>query len=169
MRSVSVPRIEPQVQREERETDALVLLHVPQLVSPQGVGRLTREDDDVTERDRGIAPTREHEMRETAVADIEKAAVAAPRTSDMLLYGRNVGGDIGTLTEERSATGKLLRYRIEPDSVGATQNGPAAAFTVDNPDFNIRSLRGTAVLRYGPTRDLVLGLEAVLPDGEVHA
>ena len=27
-------------------------------------------------------------------------------------------------------------------------NGPAAAFTVDNPDFNIRSLRGTAVLRW---------------------
>ena len=26
---------------------------------------------------------------------------------------------------------------------------------------------GTAVLRYGPTRDLVLGLEAVLPDGKV--
>src|SRR5690349_6474108 len=26
---------------------------------------------------------------------------------------------------------------------------------------------GTAVLRYGPTRDLVLGLEAVLPDGRV--
>ena len=26
---------------------------------------------------------------------------------------------------------------------------------------------GTAVLRYGPTRDLVLGLEAVLPDGHI--
>jgi FAD/FMN-containing dehydrogenase len=26
---------------------------------------------------------------------------------------------------------------------------------------------GTAVLRYGPTRDLVLGLEAVLPDGQI--
>jgi hypothetical protein len=32
--------------------------------------------------------------------------------------------------------------------VGPTNNGPAQAFTVDNPDFNIRSLRGTAVLRW---------------------
>jgi hypothetical protein len=72
---------------------------------------------------------------------------AAPRTGDVLLYGRNVGGDIGTLTEERDGAGRLLRYRIEPDS-SAAQNGPAQAFTVDNPDFNIRSLRGTAVLRW---------------------
>jgi hypothetical protein len=74
---------------------------------------------------------------------------AAPRTSDVLLYGRNVGGDIGTLIQLRDATtGRLTGYRIEPDSVGPTSNGPAPAFTVDNPDFNVRSLRGTAVVRW---------------------
>ncbi|HET9011930.1 MAG TPA: DUF5916 domain-containing protein, partial [Gemmatimonadaceae bacterium] len=64
---------------------------------------------------------------------------AAPRTGDVLLYGR----DIGTRAEERDSVGKLLRYRIDPDEAGA-----AAEFTVDNPDFNIRSLRGTAVVRW---------------------
>jgi hypothetical protein len=64
---------------------------------------------------------------------------AAPRTGDVLLYGR----DIGTLVEERNALGALERYRIDPDGAG-----PAGEFTVDNPDFNIRSLRGTAVVRW---------------------
>ncbi len=73
---VTVPRVEAQVQREERKTDALVLLPVPQLVPPQRIGRLAREDDDVSERDGGIATTREHEMRETAVADIQETTVA---------------------------------------------------------------------------------------------
>ncbi|NUP54822.1 MAG: carbohydrate binding family 9 domain-containing protein [Gemmatimonadaceae bacterium] len=74
---------------------------------------------------------------------------AAPRTSDVLVYGRNVGGDIGTLTVERDpVTGRVTQYRIEPDSVGPTSNGPGLPFTVGNPDFNVRSLRGTAVLRW---------------------
>ena len=74
---------------------------------------------------------------------------AAPRTSDVLVYGRNVGGDIGTLTVERDpGTGRVTQYRIEPDSVGPTSNGPGLPFTVGNPDFNLRSLRGTAVLRW---------------------
>jgi hypothetical protein len=34
-------------------------------------------------------------------------------------------------------------YTIDPDGTG-----PAASFTVDNPDFNFRSLRGTAVMRW---------------------
>jgi hypothetical protein len=63
----------------------------------------------------------------------------APRTGDVQLYGR----DVGTLVIERDATGALQRYRIDPDGTG-----PAAEFTVDNPDFNIRSLRGTAVVRW---------------------
>ena len=64
---------------------------------------------------------------------------AAPRTGDVLLYGR----DVGTLVEERKLNGELQRYRIDPDGAG-----PAAEFTVDNPDFNVRSLRGTAVVRW---------------------
>ena len=64
---------------------------------------------------------------------------AAPRTGDVLLYGR----DVGTVVEERSAEGALEEYRVDPDG-----SGPAGEFTVSNPDFNIRSLRGTAVLRW---------------------
>jgi hypothetical protein len=71
------------------------------------------------------------------------AEYAAPRTSDVLLYGRNIGRDVGTLTLDRDAAGKLERYRIDPD-----EGGPASEFTVDNPDFNVRSLRGTAVVRW---------------------
>jgi hypothetical protein len=63
----------------------------------------------------------------------------APRTTDVSLYGR----DVGTLTDVRDTTGHLTRYRIDPDGSGA-----AAAFEVANPDFNVRSLNGTAVLRW---------------------
>jgi hypothetical protein len=64
---------------------------------------------------------------------------AAPRTSDVKVYGQ----DVGTITETRDQYGHLEKYTIDPDGAG-----PAAAFDVDNPDFNIRSLRGTAVLRW---------------------
>jgi hypothetical protein len=64
---------------------------------------------------------------------------AAPRTSSTLNYGT----DVGTLTVQRGVTGQVTAYRIDPDATG-----PAAAFDVGNPDFNMRSLRGTAVLRW---------------------
>jgi hypothetical protein len=64
---------------------------------------------------------------------------AAPRSGDVLLFGR----DVGTLVEQRNALGALENYRIDPDGTG-----PAAEFTVGNPDFNVRSLRGTAVVRW---------------------
>jgi hypothetical protein len=63
----------------------------------------------------------------------------APRTSSTLNYGTNVG----TLTLQRDASGRLVSYHVDPDG-----NGPAAAFDISNPDFNVRSLRGTAVLRW---------------------
>jgi hypothetical protein len=64
---------------------------------------------------------------------------AAPRTGNVLLYGR----DVGTLVEERNAAGLVTQYRVDPDGPGS-----ASEFTVDNPDFNVRSLRGTAVVRW---------------------
>jgi Domain of unknown function (DUF5916) len=64
---------------------------------------------------------------------------SAPRTTDVVLYGR----DVGTLDETRDATGRLTQYRVDPDGTGA-----ASPFTVANPDFNVRSLRGTAVMRW---------------------
>jgi hypothetical protein len=62
-----------------------------------------------------------------------------PRTTDVLLYGR----DVGTVSEVRDTTGRLTKYRVDPDGSGA-----APAFDVANPDFNVRSLNGTAVLRW---------------------
>lgn len=57
----------------------------------------------------------------------------APRTHSFDVFGR----DTGTLTESNGAT------QIDPDGAG-----PATNFTVGNPNFNIRSLRGDAVLRW---------------------
>jgi hypothetical protein len=64
---------------------------------------------------------------------------AAPRTLKRVIYGR----DIGAATEIRDTTGAITGYRIDPDA-----GGPAAAYTIGNPDFNLRSLRGTGVLRW---------------------
>jgi len=58
---------------------------------------------------------------------------AAPRTIRKLEYGR----DIGTISKTGST------YTVDPDDTG-----PAAPFTIDDPNFSFRSLRGTAVLRY---------------------
>ena len=64
---------------------------------------------------------------------------AAPRGLRKLVYGQ----DIGTVTTSRDATGAVTDYTIDPDG-----SGPAAPFTVSNPDFNFRSLRGNAVVRW---------------------
>ena len=64
---------------------------------------------------------------------------ARPRAQQRIVYGR----DAGTSTPVLDNTGNVTGYRIDPDGAG-----PAAPFTVDNPDFNFRSLRGTGVLRW---------------------
>jgi hypothetical protein len=63
----------------------------------------------------------------------------APRSGDVFVYGR----DIGTIVEHRDALEHLVNYTVDPDG-----SGPAASFDIGNPDFNVRSLRGTAVLRW---------------------
>ncbi|HVX40188.1 MAG TPA: DUF5916 domain-containing protein [Gemmatimonadaceae bacterium] len=60
---------------------------------------------------------------------------AAPRALRKLVYGR----DVGTI----AATPDGSAYSIDPDGAG-----PAPAFTLQNPNFNFRSLRGTGVLRW---------------------
>lgn len=60
---------------------------------------------------------------------------ARPRSIQKLDYGT----DVGTATYDSGAN----RYTIDPDG-----SGPAASFTLDNPDFTLHSLRGTAVLRW---------------------
>ena len=58
----------------------------------------------------------------------------APRTFDFDVYGR----DVGTV----SKTGSV--YTIDPDGNAATPN----SIQLDDPNFNFRSLRGNAVLRW---------------------
>ena len=60
--------------------------------------------------------------------------LAAPRTFEFLRYGE----DKGTLTRQEDG-----RYLVEPSGPG-TDN----AFVVNDPDFNLRSLIGNAVLRW---------------------
>jgi hypothetical protein len=62
-----------------------------------------------------------------------------PRSLKKSLFGR----DKGTLTQTANAQGRITQYTIDPDGAG-----PAAAFTIANPDFNSRSLRGNAVYRW---------------------
>ncbi len=56
-----------------------------------------------------------------------------PRAWDWDVYG----SETGSVTETEGG------YRVDPDG-----DGPAAGFNLTNPDFNIRSLRGNAVLRW---------------------
>ncbi|HTP13567.1 MAG TPA: DUF5916 domain-containing protein [Bacteroidota bacterium] len=58
---------------------------------------------------------------------------ARPRTLDFTTYGEN-----GSTISYASGT-----YTVDPDGAG-----PAPSFTFDNPDFNYKSLRGNAVLRW---------------------
>ena len=60
---------------------------------------------------------------------------ARPRSIQKLDYGV----DVGTVAYDEGTDS----YSIDPDGAGA-----AAPFTLGNPDFTMRSLRGTAVLRW---------------------
>ena len=62
----------------------------------------------------------------------------APREGAYSVYGR----DRGTIAAA-TAEGRVTAYTIDPDGDGA-----ANAFTIQNPDFNFRSLRGNAVFRW---------------------
>jgi len=64
---------------------------------------------------------------------------AAPRTSDVVVYGR----DRGSINPTRDTTGAVTGYIIDPDGAG-----PAKSFSLKNPDFSQRSLRGNAVFRW---------------------
>jgi hypothetical protein len=62
--------------------------------------------------------------------------LARPRTFDFTEYGSGAS----TLTLDRAAR----LYTADPDG----SNGPASAFTFDDPDFNLRSLRVNAIFRW---------------------
>ena len=63
----------------------------------------------------------------------------APRGQAIRVFGE----DVGTVTAIRNTDGEVESYQIDPDGAG-----PAAVLTQTNPDFNFRSLRGNAVLRW---------------------
>ena len=65
--------------------------------------------------------------------------VAAPRSLATVVYGE----DAGTVTTDTDASGRVSTYHIDPDG-----SGPAPVMSFGNPDFNLRSLRGNAVLRW---------------------
>jgi len=65
--------------------------------------------------------------------------IAAPRSLETITYGL----DAGTVTTDLDGSGRITTYHIDPDG-----GGPAPEMVVSNPDFNLRSLRGNAVLRW---------------------
>lgn len=63
----------------------------------------------------------------------------APRRGSYGVFGK----DRGTVTETRDSTGAVTTYTIDPDGTG-----PARSISLGNPDFNFRSLRGSALFRW---------------------
>jgi hypothetical protein len=63
---------------------------------------------------------------------------ARPRDNEKWVFGR----DAGSITETVGAAGERI-YTVDPDA-----GGPAPAFSFPDPNFNLRSLRGNAVLRW---------------------
>jgi hypothetical protein len=66
---------------------------------------------------------------------------AEVKSRQMNLFGRDNGSTVTRNVDPQSGD---VSYAIDPDGAA----GPAAAFNIDNPDFNFRSLRGTGVLRW---------------------
>ena len=59
-------------------------------------------------------------------------------------YTFNSYGEAGsTIKEQRDIEGNVDSYEFDPDG-----NGPTPSFTLENPDFNFKSLRGNALLRW---------------------
>jgi hypothetical protein len=67
---------------------------------------------------------------------------AEVKSRHMNEFGRDNGSTVQKNTDPQ--TGEIT-YTIDPDGPGV---GTTPSFTIDNPDFNLRSLRGTGVLRW---------------------
>jgi hypothetical protein len=65
--------------------------------------------------------------------------IAAPRSQAAVVFGE----DAGTVTPVQNGSGEVSRYDIDPDG-----DGPAPLIQLQNPNFNLSSLRGNAVLRW---------------------
>src|SRR2546430_8481146 len=75
---------------------------MPQLVAPYRGRRFEARDDHVAERDRAEAPSGQYEVRETAIAYIEKAAVTTSGTGERQ-QAEEVPDRIGVMRDEGSA------------------------------------------------------------------
>jgi len=64
-----------------------------------------------------------------------------PRTTNFIRYGQTPGSTIDTTF---NGDGSVASYTVDPDGAG----GSRPSYTVGNPDFAFRSLRGNAVLRW---------------------
>src|SRR5712692_3243735 len=82
MLEISVLRAIPEIERKERQPKAFVLRDVPQLVTPHRGRRFSARDDHMAERDRAEAAPRQHEIRESAIGHVKKAAVPTPRSRE---------------------------------------------------------------------------------------
>ena len=65
--------------------------------------------------------------------------LAQPGTYTFNTYGEARS----TIKEQRDIEGNVDSYEFDPDG-----KGPTASFSLENPDFNFKSLRGNAVLRW---------------------
>ena len=64
-----------------------------------------------------------------------------PRSRTMFTYGKDNGSTLQANPDP--ITNRVTSYSIDPDGAG-----PSQPFTVANPNFNIRSVRGTGVVRW---------------------
>ena len=86
----------------------------------------------------------------------------APRQGNFSVFGI----DKGTVRTSAAPNGFVASYQIDPDAAA----GPAAPFTIGNPDFNFRSVRGNAVFRweYRPGSTLYLAWTQSRSDNEPY-
>ena len=105
MVEISVLSAIPEIQRQEREPEAFVLRDVPQLVTPNRGRGFEARDDHMAERDRAETASGQNEVRETAIAYVEKAPVAAPRTSERE-QAEEVPDRIGVMRDEIPTEGQ---------------------------------------------------------------
>ena len=105
MLEVAVLRAIPEVQRQERQPEPFVLRDMPHLVTPYGWRWLDARDDDVAEGDRAEAAPRQNEIREPAIAQVEKAAVSTARASERE-QAEDVPDRIGMVRDEGPADGQ---------------------------------------------------------------
>jgi len=101
MCAIATAQHEPEIERDERKADPLVLLDVPALVKPEAVTRLARADDHVPECDRRVAAHRDEQVREATIRHVQEAPVAYSRARERQ-HPDQVAERIGVMSGERA-------------------------------------------------------------------